>query len=52
MQVVDLGLRALDLDDEQRLDVERIAGVGEGLADLDRRPVHVLDRDRDDAASR
>ena len=42
-QVGDLGLRALDLDDQQRLDVERIAGMGEGLADLDRRPVHVFD---------
>ena len=51
-QVGDLGLRALDLDDQQRLDVERIAGMGEGLADLDRRPVHVFDRDRDDAARR
>ena len=25
--------------------------MGEGLADLDRRPVHVLDRDRDDAGA-
>ena len=50
-QVGDLGLRALDLDDQQRLDVERIAGMGEGLADLDRRAVHVLDRDRDDAGA-
>ena len=50
-QVVDLGLRALDLDDQHRLDVERVAGMGEGLADLDRRPVHVFDRDRDDAGA-
>ena len=45
----DLVLGALDLDDEQRFDVERIAGLGEGLAHRDGRPVHVLDGDRDDA---
>ena len=41
--VVDLGVRALDLDDQHRLDVERVAGMGEILADLDRRAVHELD---------
>ena len=46
---VDLGVRALDLDDQHRLDVEGIAGLGEGLADLDRLAVHVLHGDRDDA---
>ena len=51
-EVGDLLLRALDLDDQQRLDVERVAGMGERLAHLDRRPVHVLDRDRDDARAR
>ena len=50
-QVVDLLVRAFDLDDQQRLDVERIAGMGEGLADLDRRPVHELDGDRNDAGA-
>ena len=50
-QIGDLRLGALDLDDQQRLDVERIAGMGEGLADLDRRPVHVFDRDRNDAGA-
>ena len=48
-QVVHLGVRALDLDDQQGLDIERIAGMGEGLADLDGRLVHEFDRDRDDA---
>ena len=40
---------ALDLDDQQRLDVERVAGLGVGLADGDRRLVHELDGDGDDA---
>ncbi len=34
-----------------RLDIERIAGLGEGLADVDRLAVHVLDGDRDDAGA-
>ena len=46
---VHLGLAALDLDDQHRLDVERIAGVGEILADRDRRPVHVFHRHRHDS---
>ena len=44
-----LGFAPLDLDDQHRLDVERIAGVGEVLADRDRRPVHVFHRHRHDA---
>ncbi len=36
-QVIDLGLRAVELDDQQRLDVERIAGVHEFLGGVDRR---------------
>ena len=36
-QVGDLLVGALDLDDQQRLDLQRIAGLGEGLADVDRR---------------
>ena len=36
-QVVDLGLRAVELDDQQRLDVERIAGMDELLDRVDRR---------------
>ena len=46
---VHLGVGALDLDDQQRLDIHRVAGMGKGLADLDRRLVHELDGDRDDA---
>ena len=48
-QAGDLVLEALDLDDQQRLDVERIAGLGVGLAHGDGRLVHVLDGDGDDA---
>ena len=36
-QVVDLGRRAVELDDQQRLDVERVAGVHEVLGGVDRR---------------
>ena len=48
-QGVDLVAGAFDLDDQQRLDVERITGADEILADLDRRLVHELDGDRHDA---
>ena len=48
-QAGDLVLGAFDLDDEQRFDVERIAGLGVGLADGDRRPVHELDGHGNDA---
>ena len=48
-QVVDLGLRTVDLDDQQRLDVERIAGMHELLDRVDRRPVHHLHAAGDDA---
>ena len=44
-----LGFRALDLDDQQRLDIHRIAGLREGLADLDGGLVHELDGDGNDA---
>ena len=50
-QVVDLGLRAVELDDQQRLDVERIAGMHEFLDRMDRRPVHHLHAARDDAGA-
>ena len=49
--VLDLRVRALDLDDQHRLDIERVAGLGEGLADLDGRAVHVFQRHRDDAGA-
>ena len=56
-QVIDLGLRPVELDDQQRLDVERIAGMHEFLGRVDRRPVHHLhaagnDAGADDAARR
>jgi hypothetical protein len=47
--VVHLVVGALDLDDQQRLDIHRISGMGERLADVDRLLVHELDGDRDDA---
>ena len=47
--VVDFLVGSLDLDDQHRLDVERIACMGEGLADLDRRAVHIFKRHRNDA---
>ena len=46
---VDLVVGALDLDDEERLDVERIARGDEMLADVNRGPVHEFERDRNDA---
>ncbi len=48
---VHLGLGALDLDDQERLDIQRIAGLGEGLADFDGRLVHEFDGDGDDAGA-
>ena len=41
-QMIDLGRRPVELDDQQRLDVERIAGMDEFLDRVDRRPVHHL----------
>ena len=40
---------AFDLDDQHRLGVERIAGMGERLAGMDRGPVHEFQRHGDDA---
>ena len=50
-QMVDFGGRAVELDDQQRLDVERIAGVDELLDRVDRRLVHHLHAARDDAGA-
>ena len=41
--------RPVELDDQQRLDVERIAGVDEFLGGVDRGLVHHLHAARDDA---
>ena len=49
--MIDLGARAVELDDQQRLDVERIAGVDEFLDRMDRRPVHHLHAAGDDAGA-
>ena len=48
-QVIDLDLGAVELDDEQGLDIERIAGVAERLGGRDGRLVHDLHAAGDDA---
>ena len=48
-QIVDLDAGAIEFDDQQRLDVERIAGMDKGLGGVDRRLVHHLHAARDDA---
>ena len=50
-QVIDLGGRPIELDDQQRLDVERIAGVDELLGGVDRGLVHHLHAAGDDAGA-
>ncbi len=50
-QMIDLGVRTVQLDDQQCLDVERIAGVNEFLRGVDRRPVHHLHAGGDDAGA-
>ena len=45
------GFRTFDLDDQHRLDVERIAGMGEAFADFDRELVHIFHRDGDEAGA-
>ena len=48
-QMIDLGLRPVQLDDQQRLDIERIAGIDKIFGGVDRRPVHHLHAARNDA---
>ena len=48
-QVVDLGRRAVELADQQRLGVARVAGAAEILGRVDGRVVHHLQPARDDA---
>ena len=50
-QVIDLGLRAVEFDDQERLDVERIAGVHEFLGGVDRGLVHHLHAAGNDAGT-
>ena len=49
--MIDLGWRTVELDDQQRLDVERIAGVDEFLGGMDRGLVHHLHAAGDDAGA-
>ena len=50
-QFVDLDPGTVELDDQQRLDVERIAGMDEGFGGMDRRLVHHLHAARNDAGA-
>ncbi len=50
-QVVDLDLRPVQFDDQQGLDIERIADVDESLGGMDRRAVHHLHAAGDDAGA-
>ncbi len=49
--MVDFSLRTVELDDQQRLDIERIAGVDEILGGLDGVAVHHLHAARNDAGA-
>ena len=49
-QMVDLGRRAVELADQQRLGVARVAGGAEILGGVDGRVVHHLQPGRDDAS--
>ena len=50
-QFIDLDARAVEFDDQQRLDVERIAGMHEGFGGVDRGLVHHLHAARNDAGA-
>ncbi len=50
-QFVDLDAGTVEFDDQQRLDVERIAGMDEGFGGVDRRLVHHLHAARNDAGA-
>ena len=49
--MIDLGARPVELDDQQRLDVERIAGMNELLGGVDRGPIHHLHAAGNDAGA-
>ena len=51
-QMVDLGRRSVELDDQQRLDVERIAGMDELFDGRDRRTIHDLHAAGNDSGCR
>ena len=48
-EMIDLVLRSVELDNQQRLDVERIAGVDEFFGRGNRRPIHHLHPGRNNA---
>jgi hypothetical protein len=48
-QMIDLGRRAVEFHDQQRLDIERVACMDKILGRVDRRPVHHLHAAGDDA---
>ena len=50
-QLVDLDARTIELDDQQRLDVERIARMHKGFGGVDRGLVHHLHAARDNAGA-
>ena len=50
-QMIDFGARTVELDDQQRLDIERIAGMDEFLGCVDRRAIHHLHAARNDAGA-
>ena len=50
-QFVDLDAGTVEFDDQQRLDVERIAGMDKGLRGVDRRLVHHLHAAGNDAGA-
>ena len=50
-QMIDLRRAAVEFDDQQRLGIERIAGVNESLRRLDREPVHDLHAAGNDAGA-
>jgi hypothetical protein len=50
-QIVDLRRRAVEFHDQQRLDIERIAGVDKILGRVDRRAVHHLHAAGDNAGA-
>ena len=49
--MIDLGARPVELDDQQRLALQRIAGMDEILRGVDRRAVHHLHAARNDAGA-
>ena len=51
IKLIDLDARAVEFDDQKRLDVERIAGMNERLGGVDRGLVHHLHAARNDSGA-